>query len=204
IVGLNSDSSIKRIKGNKRPINTLKDRLKVLSAIEYVDYIVVFNEDTPYKLIKSIKPDYLVKQQILIAQGFEMDIDQKFVDDFRGHAIEYRINAEDWERNFIPSVGTIETLEFPLGNGIRIDTHIYPGYKIPPFYDSMLAKLIVWGPNRNSAISRSKRALDEFKINGVKTVIGLHKHIVNDENFIRGRVYTKYLEEFIPRILNSK
>lgn len=146
----------------------------------------------------------LVKEQILIAQGLELSIKQDIVDNFKGHAIEHRINAEDWEKNFIPSVGTIESLNFPAGNGVRIDTHIYPGYKIPPFYDSMLAKLIVWGPDRNSAISRSRRALDELIIKGVKTTIGLHKHIVRDENFITARVYTKYLEEFIPKILSEK
>ncbi|MGC8867559.1 MAG: acetyl-CoA carboxylase biotin carboxylase subunit [Elusimicrobiales bacterium] len=145
----------------------------------------------------------LVRQQILIAQGYEMDIKQDEVDNFRGHAIEHRINAEDWQKGFIPSVGIIEELRLPLGNGVRIDTHIYPGYRIPPFYDSMLAKLIVWGIDRNQAISRSKRALEEFRIAGVKTTIDLHQHIVNDENFITSRIYTKYLEEFIPRILSK-
>ena len=146
----------------------------------------------------------LVKEQILIAEGSKMSITQEMVDNFRGHAIEHRINAEDWERNFVPSVGVIETVELPAGIGVRVDTHIYPGYRIPPFYDSMLAKLIVWGINRESAIARSQRALDEMKICGVKTTIGLHKHIVNDENFIRSRIHTKYLEEFIPSILSSK
>lgn len=143
----------------------------------------------------------LVKQQILIAQGYEMDIDQTVADNFKGHSIEHRINAEDWEKNFMPSLGMIKSVEFPMGSGIRVDTHIYCGYVIPPFYDSMVAKLIVWAPDRNSAISRSKRALDEFKIEGIKTTIGLHKHIVEDENFITSKVHTKYLEEFIPRIV---
>lgn len=146
----------------------------------------------------------LVKEQILIAQGLKMSITQEMVDNFRGHAIEHRINAEDWENNFIPSIGTIKSVTLPYGNGVRVDTHIYPGYKIPPFYDSMLAKLIVWAPDRNSAILRAKRALSEMTIEGVKTTIELHKRIVDDEAFIRAKVYTKYLEEFIPRILSGK
>ncbi len=145
----------------------------------------------------------LVRQQILIAQGYEMDIDQSDADNFRGHAIEHRINAEDWENGFIPSIGTIEEITFPLGRGVRIDTHIYPGYKIPPFYDSMLAKLIVWANNRDFALAVSKRALYEFKISPIKTTISLHRHIVEDKNFITSKVYTKYLEEFIPAILSK-
>lgn len=145
----------------------------------------------------------LVREQILIAQGYEMDITQDIVDNFRGHSIEHRINAEDWEKGFMPCVGVIEEVEFPMGNGVRIDTHIYPGYKIPPFYDSMVAKLIVWGADRKIAISKSKRAIDEFKIKGIKTTLGLHQHIVNDENFITSRVYTKYLEDAIPKFLSK-
>lgn len=145
----------------------------------------------------------LVRQQIIIAQGLEIDINQEDVNNFRGHAIEHRINAEDWKNNFTPSVGLIEDLRFPLGPGIRIDTHIYPGYRIPPFYDSMLAKLIIWAPDRNTAISRSRRALSEFEIKGIKTTIELHKHIVEDENFVRFNVYTKYLDELIPRLVSK-
>ncbi len=146
----------------------------------------------------------LVREQILIAQGYQMDITQSYVDDFRGHSIEHRINAEDWVNNFIPQVGEISKLQMPFGPWVRVDTHIYPGYKIPPFYDSMVAKLIVWGKDRNEAISRSKRALDEFKIEGIKTTIDLHKSIVNDENFVRSEVHTKYLEDFIPKIVEEK
>lgn len=146
----------------------------------------------------------LVRQQILIAEGFEMDITQKYVENFRGHSIEHRINAEDFEKNFMPSIGVIEELSFPLGNGIRIDSHIYKGYKIPPYYDSMIAKLIVWAPTRDMAIARSMRALSEFHISGIKTTIPLHKRIIEDENFKMGNVYTKYLEELIPKILSKK
>jgi len=146
----------------------------------------------------------LVREQLLIAQGFKVDISQSYVNNFRGHSIENRINAENWENNFMPNVSTIEDVSFPMGQGVRVDTHIYPGYKIPPFYDSMMAKLIVWAQTREMAIKRDLRALSEFSIKGVKTTIGLHKEILNDYNFIKGDVYTKYLEEFIPRILEQK
>lgn len=146
----------------------------------------------------------LVKEQILIAEGREISVSQSYVNNFRGHSIEHRINAEDWENGFRPSVSTIEDVSFPMGPGIRIDTHIYPKYKIPSFYDSMIAKLIVWAPTRNDAIKRSLRALEELDIKGVKTTIGLHKHILSDYNFQKGDVYTKYLEEFIPRVLSEK
>jgi acetyl-CoA carboxylase biotin carboxylase subunit len=146
----------------------------------------------------------LVKEQILIAQGESMDISQDYVDDFRGHSIEHRINAEDWEKNFMPNPGTVEEIVFPQGLGVRIDTHVYSGYNIPPFYDSMIAKLIVWAPTRQEAIRRSKRALDELIIKGVKSTAGLHREIVRDINFQRGDFYTKYLEEFIPMILAER
>ncbi|MEF3279361.1 MAG: acetyl-CoA carboxylase biotin carboxylase subunit [Elusimicrobiota bacterium] len=146
----------------------------------------------------------LVKEQILIAQGFEMDISSRYVDGFRGHSIEHRINAEDWEKNFMPNVGTISDVVFPMGNGVRVDTHIYPGYKIPPYYDSMIAKLIIWAPTRKDAILKSARAIDEFQIKGIKTTLGLHKEILNDLNFKRANVHTKYLEEFIPKLILEK
>lgn len=145
----------------------------------------------------------LVKIQIMIAQGMEISISQDSVNDFRGHAIEHRINAEDWKNNFMPSVGTIEEVNFPLGPGIRIDTHIYNGYRIPPFYDSMIAKLIIWANTREEAIRRGIRAIDEFNIKGLKTNLLLHKEILMDYNFQKAQVYTKYLEEFIPQVLEK-
>lgn len=146
----------------------------------------------------------LVKQQILIAQGFEMDITQDYVNNFNGHSIEHRINAEDWYNNFIPQAGLIEDVRFPLGPGIRIDTHIYSGYRIPPYYDSMIAKLIVWAENRDSAIDRSERALGEFEIKGLKTTLELHKKIITDPYFVSANIYTKYLEDsFLPKLLKK-
>lgn len=146
----------------------------------------------------------LVKEQILIAQGYDIDITQDYVRSFKGHSIEHRINAEDWRNNFLPSISVIDEINFPLGRGVRIDTHIYPGYTIPPYYDSMIAKLIVFGSTRDEAISISKRALSEFEIKGPKTTIELHKKIVEDENFIKANVWTKYLEEFIPEIIQKE
>jgi len=146
----------------------------------------------------------LVREQILISQGYEMDITQDYVSSFKGHSIEHRINAEDWKNNFMPSISVIEEINFPLGRGVRIDTHIYPGYRIPPYYDSMIAKLIVFGSTREEALSISRRALSEFEIKGPKTTVELHKKIIEDENFIKADVWTKYLEDFIPRIIKEE
>ncbi|MGM5629271.1 acetyl-CoA carboxylase biotin carboxylase subunit [Apibacter raozihei] len=113
------------------------------------------------------------------------------------HSIECRINAEDPYNDFRPSPGAITGLNIPGGNGVRIDTHVYSGYKIPPFYDSMIAKLIVTAPTRDEAILKMKRALDEFYIEGVKTTIPLHKQLMEDSNFIDGNYTTKFMEDFI-------
>jgi len=145
----------------------------------------------------------LVKEQILIAQKKCISINQEDVDNFTGHSIEHRINAEDWENNFAPSLGKIEEWIMPGGPGIRIDSHIYNGYEIPFYYDSMIAKLIIWAKDRNSAISRSNRALDEFKIKGIKTTIGAHKKIINSPEFMSGNVDTKFLERFLAEEKNK-
>lgn len=134
----------------------------------------------------------LVKTQILIAQGENISYLRKKID-FKGHCIEFRINAEDPQK-FMPSVGKIEHLRFPCGMGVRLDTHIYEGYNIPPFYDSLLAKLIVWGENRKESILRGKRALSSFDIKGVKTTIPLYIKILEDESFANGAFSTRYLE----------
>ena len=105
-------------------------------------------------------------------------------DRFRGHAIEFRINAEDPGDNFSPQTGEIETLNLPGGPGVRVDTHLYAGYEVPPFYDSLLAKLIVWGETREIALARSRRALAEFEIGGVKTNIPFHRGIIDNDAFL--------------------
>ena len=111
-----------------------------------------------------------------------------------GHAIECRINAEDWERNFIPSPGHIDTVHFPGGPSVRVDTHIYSGYNIPPFYDSLVAKLITHGKDREEAITRLRRSLDEFIIEGIVTTIPFHRKLIEHDGFKNGTFDTGFLE----------
>jgi acetyl-CoA carboxylase biotin carboxylase subunit len=141
----------------------------------------------------------LVKQQILAAAGEKIDIPNNRP---KGHAFEFRINAEDPDNNFRPSPGKIESLNFPGGLGVRIDSHIYQSYTIPPYYDSMVAKLIVWDKNRTSAIQKAKRALGEFIIEGIKTTIPFHLDVLEDERFISGEFDTSFLEDFKPKSKN--
>ena len=136
----------------------------------------------------------IVKEQIRIAMGEKIKIKQDDVT-IEGAAIECRINAEDPDNNFLPCPGKIETLNLPGGFGVRIDTHIYPGYVIGPFYDSMVAKLIVHGKNRDSAIKIMLRALDEFVVGPIKTTISLHKEILSHPLFLKGAVSTHFLEK---------
>lgn len=140
----------------------------------------------------------LIKEQIKIAAGEKLKITQKDLK-FRGHAIECRINAEDPE-SFVPSTGTIENLMLPGGPGTRLDTHIFSGYQILPFYDSLLAKLIIWGHSRNESIARMNRALEEFKVHGIKTNIPFHKKLFAHPAFIKGDINTQFIEQtLIPR-----
>lgn len=135
----------------------------------------------------------LIKEQIRIAQGEKLRYHQDQVR-INGWAIECRINAEDPENDFLPSPGKINTCHFPGGPGIRIDTHIYPDYYVLPFYDSLLAKLIAHGSNREEAIVRMQRALSEFDIDGVKTTIPFHSMVLNNPLFIRGKISTGFIE----------
>jgi acetyl-CoA carboxylase, biotin carboxylase subunit len=133
----------------------------------------------------------LIKNQILIAAGEPIaDLPKEPI----GHAIEFRINAEDPDYNFRPSPGKIEYLHFPGGFGVRIDSHIYNEYVIPPNYDSLLAKLIIWGTDRQHAIRRARRALEEFKIEGVKTTIPFHQKVLENEKFIEGDFDTSFID----------
>ncbi|RKZ21576.1 acetyl-CoA carboxylase biotin carboxylase subunit [bacterium] len=134
----------------------------------------------------------IVKEQIKIASGERLSIKQKDVK-ISGHAIEARINAEDPDKGFMPSTGKIVALHLPLGPGIRIDTHIYQEYVIPPFYDSLLMKLIGYGRDREEARLRLKRALEEMVIEGVKTTIPFHLKVVEHEDFIKGNIDTGFL-----------
>ncbi len=135
----------------------------------------------------------LVRQQILVAAGEKIDT---LPGQPSGHSIEFRINAEDPEFGFRPSPGKIQSLHCPGGQGVRVDTHVYTSYIIPPYYDSLIAKLIVWGKNRNHAIARGRRALEEFVIEGIKTTIPFHLKVLEDERFISSNFDTSFLESF--------
>ena len=135
----------------------------------------------------------IVKEQIRIVAGEELKFKQKEIE-FRGHSIECRINAENPNKNFMPSPGQIKEINLPGGNGIRIDTAIYSGYTIPPNYDSMIAKIIVFGNSRNEAIAKMKRALEELVIDGVDTNRDFLFSIIRNPNFIRGRYDTSFIE----------
>ncbi len=136
----------------------------------------------------------LIKEQIRVAAGEALGIRQKQVE-LRGHAIEFRINAEDPDRGFAPNPGKITIWHVPGGPGVRIDSHAYAEYKIPPYYDSMIAKLIVHGRTRAEAIARAQRALDEFVVEGVKTTIPAHQKILKMEPFLKGDYNTGFMEE---------
>lgn len=135
----------------------------------------------------------LMKEQISVAAGEKLSFTQSDVK-INGCALECRINAEDPSTNFIPCPGKVENYLAPGGIGIRIDSAVYTGYVIPPYYDSMVSKVIAWGRNREEAISRMKRALDEFVINGIKTTIPFHKKLMDNETFKSGNFNTKFLE----------
>jgi acetyl-CoA carboxylase biotin carboxylase subunit len=141
----------------------------------------------------------LEKQQILVAAGEHLAFDQKDIT-FTKHAIECRINAEDPARNFAPSPGTIGLYYAPGGHGVRVDSHAYGGYTIPPYYDSMIGKLIAYGSTRQIALQRAYRALSEYLIRGVKTTIPLHKAIISDPLFCSGKATTSYMEDFFARM----
>lgn len=136
----------------------------------------------------------LIAEQIRIAQGEKLQLTQKQVQ-FRGHAIECRINAEDPEHNFRPNPGRISAYLPPGGPGVRMDSHVYTDYEIPPYYDSLIGKLIVWGENREIAIARMRRALRECAITGVPTTIGFHQKILEHPVFLAGEVYTNFVQE---------
>jgi pyruvate carboxylase subunit A len=134
----------------------------------------------------------IVKEQYKVASGLPLTYKQEDIK-VNGHAIECRINAEDPMNNFVPSIGLITNYIEPGGPGIRVDGGIYAGYTIPPFYDSLAVKLLTWGRDRNEAIARMSRALDEFVIEGIQTVIPFHKVMMKDEEFIAGHLHTEFI-----------
>ena len=138
----------------------------------------------------------LIAEQIHVAQGERLAFTQEDIV-LRGHSIECRINAEDPEHNFRPNPGRISAYLPPGGPGVRIDSHVYPDYEIPPYYDSLIGKLIVWGPDRPTAIARMQRALQECAITGVPTTIGFHQKILANKAFQEGLVYTNFVEQMM-------
>lgn len=144
----------------------------------------------------------LVKWQIRIANGEHLTLEQKDIS-CKCHAIECRINAEDPDKNFMPCPGHIEFYYAPGGKGVRVDSHVYGGYSIPPYYDSMIGKLIVTGETRAEAIERMHRALNEYIVRGIKTTIPLCNKIMLDPTYREGKVTTKYMETFLNRIFEQ-
>jgi acetyl-CoA carboxylase biotin carboxylase subunit len=138
----------------------------------------------------------LVKEQIRVAAGEPLSFPEGPIA-HRGHAIEFRINAEDPARNFAPSPGQITVYHPPGGPGVRMDTHIYTGYHVPPFYDSLLGKLVVWGDTREEAIARAQHSLDACVIEGVSTTISFLSRIIRDSHFVSGKVDTGFVERFL-------
>jgi acetyl-CoA carboxylase biotin carboxylase subunit len=139
----------------------------------------------------------LVKQQLLIAAGEPLTLQQKDIK-IKGHAIECRINAED-PRTFTPSPGLITYYHPPGGPGIRVDSHIYGSYKVPPYYDSLIAKIIAYGDSREVALARMRNALDETVIEGIRTNTPLHHDIMRENAFEKGQINIHFLEKWMNR-----
>jgi len=139
----------------------------------------------------------LIAEQIRIAAGEHLPLTQEQVA-LRGHAFEFRITAEDPHDNFSPQTGVITELQLPAGPNVRVDTHLYVGYEIPPFYDSLLAKLIVWGETRDEALARARGALEECRVEGVKTNLPFHRGIIDNAAFVNAEVSTNLLDRVGP------
>ena len=135
----------------------------------------------------------IVAEQIRIAAGEPLSVKQSDIE-IKGHAIEFRINAEDVQHDFRPASGRIDTYLPPGGPGIRMDSHLFSGYEVPPYYDSLLGKLIVWGPDRATAIARSRAALDELVVDGVITNVPLHRALLHNDTFLNGEFTTNLLD----------
>jgi acetyl-CoA carboxylase biotin carboxylase subunit len=140
----------------------------------------------------------LIAAQLRIAAGEPLNLRQEQIE-LRGHAIECRINAEDPRHGFRPAPGTISGWLPPGGPGVRIDSHVYTGYEIPPFYDSLIGKLIVWAEDRPAALRRMRRALQECAVIGVPTTIDFHLALLERPEFQRGEVHTKFVEQDMLR-----
>ncbi|MBY4604532.1 MULTISPECIES: acetyl-CoA carboxylase biotin carboxylase subunit [Bacillus] len=186
--------------------------VKAAKAVGYtgagtVEFIYDYNEQRYYfmemntriqvehPVTEMVTGTDLIKEQIKVASGMELSLKQEDVV-FEGWAIECRINAENPSKNFMPSPGEIKMYLPPGGLGVRVDSAAYPGYSIPPYYDSMIAKVITYGKTRDEAISRMKRALSEFVIEGIETTIPFHLKLLEHETFVSGEFNTKFLETY--------
>ena len=188
-----------------------EDAVKLVKNISYsnagtVEFLVDGNNHYLLEINARIQVEHpvteettgldIVKSQIKIASEEKLHFRKEDVEQ-QGHAIEFRINAEDIENHFKPSAGQIEFVLWPGGRNVRIDSHIYSGYFMPPYYDSLLAKIIVKGDSRKEAIEVGKRALSEMVIKGVETNIPLHLRILEDNDFIKGDIHTNFIERFL-------
>jgi acetyl-CoA carboxylase biotin carboxylase subunit len=152
-----------------------------------------------HPVTEMVTGEDLVLRQLTMAAGEPLDISQETVQ-FRGHAIECRINAEDPERNFMPAPGIITSFHQPGGPGVRVDTAAYHSYRIPPHYDSLIAKLLTHGADRDQALARMRVALDEFVIEGIPTTIPLHRRLIDEPALLRGEIHTRFVEEWLAAV----
>jgi acetyl/propionyl-CoA carboxylase alpha subunit len=136
----------------------------------------------------------IVQEQMRVARGRRLRYSQEDIQ-LRGWAIECRINAEDPYNDFLPSTGTITTIRLPTGPGVRVDTGVYPGYEVTPYYDPLISKLVCYGETRGEAVLRMRRALEEYRIMGVRTNIPFHQHMMDSHRFLSGQFDTKFVEE---------
>jgi len=150
-----------------------------------------------HPITEQITSTDIIKEQLRIAAGEPISFMERAPFEPVGHAIEFRINAEDSSNNFWPSPGTITNLRWPGGPGVRIDSHVTQGYTVPPTYDSLIAKIIVWGSTRDEAIARGKRALDELVIEGIKTTVPFHRSLLDIPAFVAGDVQTDFIEKHV-------
>ena len=187
-----------------------KAAIKAAKAVKYegvgtVEFLVDKNRDfyfmemntriqVEHTITEEVIDYDLIKEQIKLAAGHKIN-GKEYIPKL--HAIQCRINAEDPEKDFRPSPGKITDYHEPGGHGIRIDTHVYAGYSIPPYYDSMISKLITVAQTRDEAILKMKRALEEYIIEGIKTTIPFHRQLLKDEKFLKGDFTTKFMDDFI-------
>jgi len=189
------DIAVKAVKAvNYRGVGTIEFLMDLDGSFYFMEMNTRIQVEHP--VTEMVTGVDLIKEQIRVAVGKKLTLKQEHIK-INGAAIECRVNAEDCRNNFIPCPGRIDELNLPGGLGVRVDTHIYPGYKISPYYDSMVAKLIVHAPDRMGAIRTMRRALEEFYIAPIKTTIPLHIDILNHPLFVQGHVTTHFLERIM-------